>query len=192
MQKYKAIAVFGSASDAVEPAFREPVFNIGAMLAAQGITMVYGVGDGGLMGESYRGVRSKGGKVLGITIPRLLAAQCADPNIFAEDELIVVDSLHERKRLMTEKSDALLFVPGGWGTMDEISSQGVHAKIGDREVKPMIFLNLNGFWNPMKEMLNNMLKTGSVKPEQIAFVDYADSPAEIFAAIERVEKRLQK
>ncbi len=192
MSKYKAIAIFGSASDAIDDAFRKPVFETGALLAREGITMIYGVGDGGLMGESYRGVRSEGGKVLGITIPSLLKKQCADPSIFQEGELHVVETLHDRKRLMMESADALLIAPGGWGTMDEIASQGVHAKIGDRTEKPMIFLNFKGFWNPLKELLQHMLTYGAVKESQIAFIDFANTPDEIFDAIARAEKRISK
>ncbi len=192
MPKYKAIAIFGSASDDVDTKFRKPVFETGALLAREGITMIYGVGDGGLMGESYHGVRSENGKVLGITIPSLLKKQCADPSIYRQGELQVVETLHERKHLMMESADALLIAPGGWGTLDEIASQGVHAKIGDRTKKPMIFLNFDGFWNPIKDLLQNMLDYGAVKSEQIAFIDYADTPQDIFDAIERAQERLQK
>jgi len=190
--KYKAIAIFGSTSDNIDPAFRKPTFETGALLAKNGITMIFGVGDSGLMGESFRGVRSENGKVLGITIPSLLKKQCADPSIYHKGELRVVKTLHIRKHLMMEKADALLIAPGGWGTFDEIGSHGVHAKLGDRAVKPVIFLNFNGFWDPFKTLLNNMLVHGTIKENQIAFVDYANSPNEIFDAIERVKNRLTK
>ena len=103
-----------------------------------------------------------------------------------------METLHERKRLMMEGADALLIAPGGWGTLDEIASQGVHAKIGDLTEKPMIFLNFDGFWDPMKELLKIMVSHGAIKQRQIAFIDYASAPDEIFKAIERVQKRLQK
>ena len=188
----KKMAVFGSVSDNIDPSFRKPVFETGALLARNGITMIYGVGDGGLMGESFRGVRSEGGRVLGITIPTLLKRQCADPSIYEEGELKIVETLHDRKHLMMESADALLIAPGGWGTLDEIASQGVHAKIGDRTEKPMIFLNFNGFWNPIKELLEKMVQHGAIKSQQIAFIDYANTPEEIFDAVERAKKRLQK
>ena len=193
MTKYNAIAVFGSARDDIDPAFRAPIFKTGALLAEQGITMIFGVGDYGLMGESFRGVRSKGGKVLGVTIPSLLSKQCPDPSVFHEGELQIVETLHDRKHIMMESADALLIAPGGWGTLDEIASHGVHASsLGDRTAKPMIFLNFGGFWNPLKKLFDEMLKHGAIKPEQLAFVDYANTPDEIFDVIERVQKRLSK
>lgn len=191
MAKYKAIAIFGSTSEDIDPAFRKPVFETGALLAKNKITMIFGVGDKGLMGESFRGVRSQKGKVLGITIPYLLQKQCADPSIFHKGELRVVETLHERKHLMMENADALLIAPGGWGTLDEIASHGVHAKLGDRTVKPVVFLNFNGFWDPLKALLKNMQTCGALKKKQLAFVDYANTPNEIFKAIERVRKRLK-
>ena len=192
MSKYKAIAMLGSASAAIDPVFKKPIFETGALMAKKGIIMIYGVGDDGLMGESFRGIRSQNGKVLGVTLPTLLKKQCADPSIYHEGELQIVDSLHERKRIITENADALLIAPGGWGTLDEIASHGVHIKIGDAAPKPLIFLNFNGFWEPMKKMIANMLKYGAIQPDQLNFVDYADTPIEIFDAIERVKKRLQK
>ena len=192
MTKYKAMAIFGSSSDDIAASFRAPIFETGALLAKNDITMIYGVGDGGLMGEAFRGVRSENGKVLGITIPTLLNRQCADTSIYHAGELQVVETLHERKHLMMESADALLIAPGGWGTLDEIASLGVHAKIGDRTEKPMIFLNFEGFWNPLKEMLQTMETHGAVLAKQIAFVDYANAPDEIFNAVARAEKRLRK
>ncbi len=192
MSKYKAIAIFGSTSDNIDPAFRKPTFETGALLAKNKITMIFGVGDNGLMGESFRGVRSENGKVLGITIPSLFKKQCKDPSIYNKGELHIVKTLHMRKHLMMEKADALLIAPGGWGTLDEIASYGVHTKLGDRAVKPVIFLNFNGFWEPLKSLLKNMRTQGAVKAEQMVFVDYANSPDEIFKAIERVRKKLAK
>lgn len=192
MAKCKAIAIFGSTSDRIDKAFRKPTFETGALLAKNKITMIFGVGEHGLMGESFRGVRSQNGKVLGITIPSLLKKQCKDPAIFQPGELQVVETLHERKHLMMENADALLIAPGGWGTLDEIASHGVHVKLGDRSKKPVIFLNFHGFWDPLKELLNNMLAHGTIKKDQIDFVDYADSPDDIFNAIKHVQKRLLK
>ena len=193
MTKYKTVAVFGSARDSIDEAFRKPIFETGALLAEKGITMVFGVGDYGLMGESFRGVRSKGGKVLGITIPSLFHKQCPDPSVFHEGEVQIVDTLHDRKHIMMESADALLIAPGGWGTLDEIASLGVHASsLGDRTVKPMIFLNFNGFWDPLKKQFEIMLKHGAINPEQLIFVDWANTPDEIFDALDRAQKRISK
>jgi len=192
MPKYKAIAIFGSSLDDIDPKFRPLIFQTGALLAKKKITMIYGVGDGGLMGESFRGVRSQNGKVLGVTIPSLLKRQCADTSIYKKGELKIVETLYERKHLMIEKADALLIAPGGWGTIDEIASLGVHAKIGDWAQKPMIFLNFYNFWAPLQYLMQNMLASGTIKPEHIAFMDCAESPDEIFTAIDRVQKRIQK
>lgn len=192
MSKCNAIAIFGSSSDDIDAQFIQPAYDIGALLAKNKITMIYGVGDGGLMGAAFRGVRSQNGKVLGITIPVLFKRQCADPSIYKKGELKIVSTLNKRKKLMMEKADALLITPGGWGTIDEAASFGVHIKIGDFTKKPMIFLNFNGFWNPLKAQIDNMLAWGAIKPEQIAFIDYANTPDEIFKVIEKVQKRLAK
>ena len=190
--KYKAMALFGSASNNIDPKYNDLVFRTGEMLAEHKITLIYGVGDTGLMGKAYQGVRSKKGKILGVTIPSLLKKQCKDPTIYGPGELKVVESLEERKQIMINSADAILIAPGGWGTLDEIGTIGVRFKIGEYPIKPIIFLNYFGFWDCMKSFVTRAYKEKTLPPLQEAFTDFVDKPEDIFAAIERVYKRLHK
>ena len=188
--KYKAMALFGSASKNIDPKYNELVFRTGQMLAEHKITLIYGVGDTGLMGEAYQGVRSKKGKVFGVTIPSLLQRQCKDPSIYGPRELKIVETLEERKRIMITKADAILIAPGGWGTLDEIGTIGVRFKIGEYPVKPIIFLNYFGFWNCMQDFVTRAYREKTLPPLQKAFTAFVDKPEDVFDAVDRVYRRL--
>ena len=189
-QKYKSIAVFGGASFTISSVYHEYMRRTGELLAEQGITMVFGIGDEGVMGSTFQGVRNKNGKVLGITTLKLLELQCKDPTVFNLDEIKVVPNLSRRKMDMFQISDALLIGPGGWGTMDEFSEFAVLTQTGDVPKKPMIFLNYNGFWRPMQELLLNMLQEGTINQSRVDYVDFVDTPEEIMPALERVQNRI--
>ena len=188
----KAMAIFGSATKDIAVKCRATVFKTGALLAKHNVRLVYGVGDDGMMGTAYQGVRSEKGKVLGITLPLLLKRQCADPTIYGKGELKLVDNLDERKYLMLKNSDALLIAPGGWGTLDEIATYAVHFKIGDWQAVPIIFLNYRHYWDGFLKFVKQMEKDGAVTSQQIAFIGSIKKPKDIFKEYRRILKQIEK
>lgn len=190
MKKYKYITVWAGAAPTISACHHKPMHEIGQILAQNKITMVYGIGDEGMMGAAFQGVRSKKGKVKGITTPKLLELQCKDPNLFQKGEIEVVDSLSERKRKMMELGEVILAGPGGWGTLDEISNFAVLIQTGEIKKKPLIFLNFNNFWAPFGELIFNMLQEGTLNQDKVDFIDFANSPEELFDVIEKVQIRL--
>ena len=190
MKKYKYITVWAGAAPTISAGYREPMRQIGEMLAEKKITMVYGIGDEGMMGAAFQGVRNKNGKVVGITTQKLLELQCKNPDLFAKNEIEVVDNLAERKRKMMDLGEVILAGPGGWGTMDEISDFAVSIQTGEIQKKPLIFLNFNNFWAPFGEMLFNMLQEGTLNKDKTDFIEFVNEPSELFAAIEKVQNRL--
>lgn len=190
MNKIKAITVWASASGSVASVHHAPMRQVGELLAEKGITMVYGVGDEGMMGSAFQGVRNKNGKVIGITTPKLLELQCRDRSVFSPEEITVVDSFAERKFMMMKLGDAILIGPGGWGTIDELSEFAVTIQKKEIEKKPMIFLNFNNFWRPMRELILNMLQEGTLNQDKVDYIEFVNYPDEIFDAIEKVQNRL--
>ena len=188
----KAIAIFGSATKDIAVKCRATVFKTGAILAKHKVRLVYGVGDDGMMGIAYQGIRSEKGKVLGITLPLLLQRQCADPSIYGKGELKLVDNLDERKYLMLKNADALLIAPGGWGTLDEIATSAVHFKIGDWPAVPIIFLNYHHYWDGFLKFVKQMEKDGAVTKKQIAFIGSVKKPKNIFKEYWRILKQIEK
>ena len=124
-------------------------------MAEAGIQLVYGGGARGIMGAVARGTLEAGGRVTGI-IPRFLinkeATQSALGNL---DDVIVTEDMHTRKHTMFEKSDAFVALPGGIGTLEEVVEIMTWAQLG-RHRKPIVFANIDGFWNPMLALLDHM------------------------------------
>lgn len=190
MKTYKAMTVWAGAAASISSVYREPMRRVGEILAENNITMVYGIGDEGMMGAAFQGVRNKNGKVIGITTQKLLDLQCRDKGVFHPDEITVVDDLADRKRRMMQLGDAILIGPGGWGTLDEVSDFAVSIQTKEITKKPLIFLNFNHFWDPLGSLLFNMLQDGTLNQDKIDYVDFASSPEEIFEVLEKVENRL--
>ncbi len=190
MKKYQAITVWAGASAAISSIYREPMRRVGELLAENNITMVYGIGDEGMMGCAFQGVRNKNGKVIGITTQKLLELQCRDQSIFQPEEITVVENLAVRRAKMMRLGEAILVGPGGWGTLDEVSDFAVTIQTGEINRKPLIFLNFNRFWEPMRELIFNMLQDGTLNQDKVDYIEFVDTPEEIFTALEKIENRL--
>lgn len=190
MKKYKTITVWAGAAPTIAEVYREPMYEVGRLLASKKITMVYGIGDEGMMGAAFQGVRSKKGKVIGITTQKLLDLQCKNPKLFKKGEIEVVEDLNDRKKKMMNLGEVILAGPGGWGTMDEISDFAVSIQTGEIQKKPLIFLNFNNFWAPLGALLFKMLQDGTLNQDKTDFIDFANSPEDLFAVIEKVQNRL--
>lgn len=146
------ICVYCGSGVGSDPVYAEAARTLGASLAAHDIGLVYGGGSLGLMGEIARATLDSGGRVTGI-IPAFLTEK--EKMMRDVDELIVTDDMHERKRLMFERSDAFVALPGGVGTLEELVEQMTWVQLG-RHDKPVVVANVAGFWNPFLSLLSHM------------------------------------
>jgi uncharacterized protein (TIGR00730 family) len=155
---------------------------LGAALANAGIRLVYGGGTKGIMGAVATGVLEGGGKVTGI-IPRFLIRKEAGESRFGEpDELIVTDDMHQRKHAMFERSDAFVALPGGIGTVEEIIEVMTWAQLGHHR-KPMVFANIEGFWDPMRVLIEHMRAEGFIHTGHLVQPLIVNTVAEIVPTI---------
>lgn len=189
-KEYKTVTIFCSATDDTSAIYREFMRELGETLAERGLTLVFGGGDQGLMGTVLNAVLNKDGDVRGIITHKLLHLECHNPDVYKPGQLILVDTMIERKKLLMEMGDIILVGPGGWGTIDEFSEYAVSVQIGDVKRKPMIFLNFNGFWRAQKEQVFNMLQEGTLEQDKVDFIEFADTIDEVFEDIEKVQTRL--
>jgi uncharacterized protein (TIGR00730 family) len=150
-----SVCVFCASSDGVDPAYRQDAALLGKALAEARIRLVYGGGDVGLMGACARAAHEAGGEVLGI-IPDFLTAR-ERPN--AEVETVIVTSMHERKMMMFENSDAFVVLPGGIGTLEEVIEVLSWRRLA-LHAKPVIFYDPNGFWSALFEHFRRMAAEG--------------------------------
>jgi uncharacterized protein (TIGR00730 family) len=140
----KSVCLFCGSSDRSDPAYTEAARQFGVLTAQAGWRLVYGGGGVGLMGASARAAHEAGGRVLGV-MPGFLRSR---ERLFDEVETLVVTSMHERKTIMYDQSDAFVVAPGGVGTLEEVI-EVLSWKRLDLHHKPVIFLNINGFWNTL-------------------------------------------
>ncbi|MFO7873005.1 MAG: TIGR00730 family Rossman fold protein [Bacteroidales bacterium] len=157
----KSIAVFCGSSRGKDPAFSEQARRLGGSLAEQGIRLVFGGSNVGLMQELANGALEAGGEVTGV-MPRFLY----DKGIAHTGltRLVLVDTMHERKMQMNELCDGVIVLPGGFGTFDECFEMITWAQLGIHQ-KPIALLNVQGYYDPLLEMIRRMVDQGFLKDE---------------------------
>ena len=147
-----------------------------------GIRLIYGGGTKGIMGAVADGVMAAGGNVTGIIPDFLLNKEGRETELKKLDELIVTADMHERKHAMFERSDAFVTLPGGIGTVEEIVEIMTWAQLG-RHRKPMVFANINGFWDPMLALMDHMREEGFIHTQHLVkplvIADVADIVPEL-------------
>jgi uncharacterized protein (TIGR00730 family) len=161
MSSLKNICVYCGSSAGADPVFHDAAATLGRIMAAEGIGLVYGGGGNGLMGVIARTVRAEGGHVTGI-IPEFL--QRRERRYDEAQELIVVPDMHTRKRLMFEKADAIVALPGGVGTLEELVEQLTWVQL-DQHVKPVVIADVGGFWRPLLDLFAHMRTNGFIRPD---------------------------
>lgn len=159
--KIKSICVYCGSQNGTEPLFMESAARLGEAMAKANVALVYGGGARGIMGGVSNAVRDHGGIVRGIIPEFLLKKEGAGEISAADPDIIVVDTMHVRKQRMFELSDAFIALPGGLGTLEEIIEIMTWAQLG-RHDKPVAFLNLNGFWDPVINLLDHMKDHGFI------------------------------
>ena len=174
-----ALCVYCGSNTGRDPAYVAAARALGRLMAAAGVGLVYGGGGLGLMGEIARTVLAHNGHVTGI-IPEFLSKK--ERMLRDADELIVVKDMHERKQLMFDKSDAFVALPGGIGTLEELVEQLTWAQLG-RHNKPIVLLNVEGFWAPFMSLLQHMSREQFIRPDMdVRFIAVA-KPEEVLPAI---------
>jgi uncharacterized protein (TIGR00730 family) len=175
------ICVFCGSSPGKRPEYTQAALELGLLLVERQITLVYGGGNVGLMGEVARTVMKAGGKVIG-AIPRDLVER--ELVLREVTELHVLESMHERKALMAELADAFIALPGGYGTLDEMSEILTWAQLGIH-TKPCGLLNVCGYYAPLTAFFDHMHAEQFVDTEHRNMVIVEDTPAALLARFER-------
>ena len=160
-RRIRNICVYCGSNIGTNPAYAAAARQLGQSMAKERIGLVYGGGGLGLMGELARAVLADGGRVTGI-IPAFLSVK--ERMLRDVTELVVVDDMHQRKKLMFDKSDAFVALPGGIGTLEELVEQLTWAQLG-RHKKPILILNIKGFWDPLRALLDHMRRLDFIRLE---------------------------
>lgn len=176
----RSVCLFCGSSDRADPEYVAWAAYLGRALAEEGLRLVYGGGGVGLMGAAARAAHEAGGAVLGV-MPMFLRNR---ERLFEEVETLVVPSMHQRKQLMYDESDAFVVAPGGVGTLEEVVELLSWKRL-DLHHKPVIFLNQNGFWENFFALMRHSVDEGMTPRSFLQAWEVCDTVDGVMAALRR-------
>lgn len=175
----RALCVFCGSSSGARPAYASAARDFGALLARERITLVWGGGNVGLMGEVANAVLDAGGRAIGVIPAALARLELAHARA---SEMHVVDTMHERKALMADLSDAFVALPGGFGTFDELFEIVTWAQLGIHQ-KPIGLLDVEGYFEPFAALVERTIADAFVKPANRELLRIEREPERLLARL---------
>jgi uncharacterized protein (TIGR00730 family) len=183
MPQPTAICVYCGSNSGRHPEYAEQAHAFGSEMARRGIALVYGGGNVGLMGVVADAVLAGGGKVVGVIPRQLVELEVAHPGL---TELVVVETMHQRKTRMYELSDAFVALPGGFGTMDEMFEMLTWAQLGLHRY-PCAFLDVRGYYRDLRTLMEHMVDEAFVKAAQRDSIWFGDDIAALLDWMQEYE-----
>lgn len=183
MRTFRRICVFCGSSPGAHPEYAGAAAELGRLLAERGIALVYGGGNVGLMGILADAALLAGGEVIGVIPRHLEAKEIAHRTV---SQLRVVGSMHERKALMADLSDAFIALPGGLGTLEELFECATWTQLG-LHAKPLGLLNVRGYYDLLARFLDRTVEDRFVRADHRALISVYTSPTELLAALQSAE-----
>jgi uncharacterized protein (TIGR00730 family) len=178
--KLQNICVYCGSSGRTEDSYKHSATEMGTILGQAGLTLVYGGGSVGLMGLVAAATLEHGGKAIGIIPHHIEKREVGNANL---TELHVVDSMHIRKQMMVDRSDAFVVLPGGIGTMDEFFEIMTWRQLGLHD-KPIVLVNTKGYWTLIIQMLELMVREKFLREEDLAAICVVDTPGQVLDALQ--------
>ena len=175
----KALCVFCGSKNGKSLIYKEAAKELGAQLAKNKIKLVYGGGSLGLMGELSKSVHRNKGSVLGIIPKHLLEIEGINKN---NGEIVITDDMHVRKKTMYDNSDAFLCLPGGIGTLEEVSETITWVQLGISK-KPIFFLNINGYWDNFRVLLEQFVSLEFANKDLLNYFIFFESVETLLPAL---------
>lgn len=179
----KRIAIFCASSEGNNPIYMETAYQVGRSIAEQGIGLVYGGASIGCMGAVAKGALEAKGEVIGVLPQFLNKREIAHLNL---TELIMVDSMHERKLKMNELSEGNLTIPGGFGTFEELFEMATWGQLG-LHLHPTAILNVNGYYNHLIQQMKHMVKEGLLKQTHFDTLILGDDINEVLSQMKNYQ-----
>ena len=175
----KRVCVYCGSRDGDDPSYAAAAEAVGAGIAGRGMGLVYGAGDVGLMGRVATAAMAAGGDVLGVIPQHLMDREVGKRDL---SELIVVQTMHERKMIMFDRSNVFVALPGGPGTLDELIELLTWRQLGLHD-RPAHLLNLGGYWNPLITLLESTIERGFADRSFLDFLTVHATPEDVVAAL---------
>ncbi|MCA0996514.1 TIGR00730 family Rossman fold protein [Alloyangia pacifica] len=168
----KSVCIYCGSRHGTAPSYTAAASMLGTSIAQQGWRLVYGAGDVGLMGEVARAAQTAGGETFGVIPTHLLAHEVGKTDL---TRFVITETMHERKKVMLMNADAVVLMPGGAGSLDEFFEALTWRQLG-LHTKPIVLLDTEGFWEPLKALMQHVVDKGFAEASLLDFVQSADSP----------------
>ncbi len=179
MTQVGSICVYCGSSGRVSERYRASAMRLGTLIAERGLELIYGGGRVGLMGLVADAALTAGGRVVGIIPDHIQALEVEHTGL---TDLIVVDSMHSRKRLMFERSDAFVVLPGGLGTLDETFEIITWKQLALHD-KPIVLVDDGGYWAPLRTLIDHLIATGFAREQNRRLYRFVDTVDDVFTAL---------
>lgn len=190
MSQIKSIVVFCGGSSGNNENFTKDAFKVGQLLANSNIKLIYGAGGQGMMKAVADGAIQEGGYVIGATLQSLFGTERPDLTTKIT-KMEIFQNMYERKVSMTKQADAVVILPGGLGTMDELFELFVLKQLGISH-QPIVILNTEGFYNTLHQWILEMIGMGFAKPHQLNLVRFVNNVDDILPAIREQQKEIEE
>lgn len=177
--RVKSLCIYCGSSNDGPARHRQAARRLGEILAESGIELVFGGGHVGLMGEIADAALGAGGRVVGIIPEHLLKAEVGHGRV---SELIVVESMHQRKETMFRRADAFAVLPGGFGTLDELFEIVTWRQLRLHD-KPIVLVNLDGYWDPLLSLVHRLVEQRYSRPEHRRLFTVVDGVEDVLTAV---------
>ncbi len=184
MAEIKSICVFCGSSSAVAETHKDAARRFGAILAENGVRLIYGGGRVGLMGLVANGAAQAGGEVIGVIPDFLDRIEVGNREI---SELVVTDSMHARKAKMYELADAFVTLPGGLGSLDETFEVITWTQL-KLSAKPFVVVNVDGYWRPLLALIDHVIAAGFARPANRDILQVVDDVEAVLPALRAIER----
>ena len=178
----ETVCVYCGSREGNKELYKQQAEQLGILIAEKGLSLVYGAGSIGLMGIVARSAADSGADVIGIIPSHLDDVEITQDGLA---ELHITDDMHQRKKMMFERSDAFIVLPGGLGTLDETLEMMTWAQLNLHE-KPIIIVNSNGYWSPLLKLVDHVVDDGFATPENASLLTVASNPVEAIQIIEQI------
>ncbi len=174
-----SVCVYCGSRMGTKTAYEEAARSLGEALAKAGLRLVYGAGDVGLMGTVARAAQGAGGETFGVIPQHLVKREICKRDLTT---YVVTETMHERKKVMLYNADAVLLLPGGMGSLDELFEAITWKQLGLHN-KPIILLNTEGYWEPLHALVDHIVSEGFAASDHAAALTWVETPAEAIAAL---------
>ncbi|MDG1168787.1 MAG: TIGR00730 family Rossman fold protein [Sulfitobacter sp.] len=179
----KSVCVYCGSRPGNDPAYMADAERLGTGLALAGVRLVYGAGDVGLMGAVARAAQTAGGDTFGVIPKHLVEWEVGKTDLTT---YVVTETMHERKKVMFMNCDAVVVLPGGAGSLDELFEVLTWRQLGLHE-KPVFLVNTKGYWDPLLALLDHVVSSGFADATLLRYVEAVDDAAAALAGLARLD-----